>query len=350
MYRVTSDCKPWKKGGYLSLCDNCHTIQCFINDNYKSDVNIIYHDYSVYHQSGGYEQQVFIEGSPVPRSQRIIEAVMNNYSIPSEGRILDIGCGNGSFLRKFHTIRPNFLLSGSEISDRDVKVISSIPNFEKLWCCQPYEISGRYEIISMIHLLEHIISPVSFLKEVREKLSADGVIIIEVPNYCKNPFDLIIADHATHFSLNSLYHVVQQSGFEVIWSSDSNVPKEITLIARKSDVITYHITAGNDERNQLEKSLGWLEKMRDEAKGTAENDPVGIFGSSIAATWIFCELEGNVAFFVDEDPNRIGRSHLGRPILSLAEVPDNVKVIIPAPEPVKSEIERKMRKNSNTSY
>ena len=345
---ITSDCKPINLTFQVVLCDDCNTVQKMINLEWEEIVKKIYSSYTIYYQSEGLEQSVFIEGLPIPRSKRIIEGVMQNYHIPMEGKILDIGCGNGSFLRNFHKVRPNFSLYGSEISDRDIKEISSIPNFEKLWCCQPHKISGKYEIISMIHLLEHVISPISFLKEVRKKLSTNGIIIIEVPNYRKNPFDLIIADHATHFSVDSLHHIVQRSGYEVIWSSDSFIPKEITLIARKSDVI--NVLDANDERNKLVTSLQWLLKMRDEAKRIAMNGPVGIFGSSIAATWIFTELEGNVAFFVDEDPNRIGRTHLGRPIISPAEVPDNVKVIIPAPEPIKKEIEKKLREISNTTH
>jgi hypothetical protein len=51
-------------------------------------------------------------------------------------------------------------------------------------------------------------------------------------------------------------------------------------------------------------------------------------GSSIAAAWLAHEL-GAIAFFADEDESRRGNSLMGRPILTLAEVPPGATVFIP---------------------
>jgi hypothetical protein len=56
---------------------------------------------------------------------------------------------------------------------------------------------------------------------------------------------------------------------------------------------------------------------------------VGIFGSSIAATWLASELGGGVNFFVDEDVDRVGYLHMGIPIVSIDDVPDNTPVLMP---------------------
>lgn len=341
--RVTSDCRPWKKEGTLCLCNNCNTVQSIVDLNWQNDAEKIYEGYEIYHQGGGSEQLVFIDGIAVTRSQRIIAGIIQNYSISLEGRILDIGCGNGSFLRNFHEFRPNFKLSGTEKNDHEYKNIETLPEFENLWVCSPQEVIGTYDIITMIHLLEHIISPVSFLKEVKDKLSGDGIIVIEVPDYCKNPFDLIIADHATHFSVDTLCLVVELAGFEIIWKSDSWIPKEISLIAQKKSTIHYYSRIPNlNKYGYVEKSINWLTDIRTKVKDMAVTGPIGVFGSSIAATWVFGEIGEKIAFFVDEDPSRIGRRHLGIPIISPKDIPREFKIFFPMQHEIACEISKRL--------
>jgi hypothetical protein len=56
---------------------------------------------------------------------------------------------------------------------------------------------------------------------------------------------------------------------------------------------------------------------------------VGIFGTSISATWLAAALEDRVGFFVDEDLNRIGNDHLGRPIFSIEQAPPDLPILMP---------------------
>jgi cyclopropane fatty-acyl-phospholipid synthase-like methyltransferase len=321
------------------------------NDYWQEDVDRIYQEYSVYHQGDGSEQMVFIDGISEPRSKRIISGLIENYSLLDNGHLLDIGCGNGSFLRTFHECKPEWHLSGSEINDHDHEFIYSIPRFETLWCCSPKEIPGIYNVISMIHVLEHIVSPVCFLKDIRGRLSDDGVILIEVPNYKTNPFDLIIADHATHFSPGTLQSIVEMAGLNIIWMSDSWVPKEITLVARKSSSDAL-IKWGNlnPEYAEIKNQLEWLSQIREKAINLTYYNPIGIFGTSIAATWIFGELHGNVAFFVDEDSSRIGKTHLGRPVFSPADVPNHSNILIPSPPLISEKIGKRLQNSRCTYY
>ena len=56
---------------------------------------------------------------------------------------------------------------------------------------------------------------------------------------------------------------------------------------------------------------------------------VGIFGSSISSTWLAAALGDRAAFFVDEDSNRIGKDHLGRPIYSVEQAPIGLPILMP---------------------
>ncbi len=48
----------------------------------------------------------------------------------------------------------------------------------------------------------------------------------------------------------------------------------------------------------------------------------GLFGPSIAATWLYGQTTGNI-FFVDEDQNTIGKKHFNLPIVSPESLGDN---------------------------
>ena len=64
----------------------------------------------------------------------------------------------------------------------------------------------------------------------------------------------------------------------------------------------------------------------------------GIFGTSIAATWLFSELECKAGFFVDEDPDRVGGKHLNLPIYRASEVPAGSDVYVVCPPKISAAI------------
>ncbi|NQU61403.1 MAG: hypothetical protein HQ512_09750, partial [Rhodospirillales bacterium] len=106
------------------------------------------------------------------------------------------------------------------------------------------------------------------------------------------------------------------------------VPKELTVIAAPEQAPA--TKAGPNPRafDKAEDAVHWLETFADNVRTAAAKGPVAIFGSSIAATWLFGELDGDIAFFVDEDENRIGYTHLDRPIRSPGDVPKNISLAL----------------------
>ena len=67
--------------------------------------------------------------------------------------------------------------------------------------------------------------------------------------------------------------------------------------------------------------------------GESARGRFGIFGTSVAATWLAGGVANAAQFFVDEDAARQGRTHLGRPILKPDQLPRGAKVYLAfAPE------------------
>lgn len=69
---------------------------------------------------------------------------------------------------------------------------------------------------------------------------------------------------------------------------------------------------------------------------------MGLFGTSIAGTWLATEAEDAVAFFVDEDMSRRGRPHLGKPVYAPTEAPSGSQVFLGLPPELAAAIRKRL--------
>ena len=122
-------------------------------------------------------------GNPTHRSERIVSYIESNVRLPSKGRLLDIGCGNGVFLSSFNKKFPTWTLSGTEIDDHHKEAVESIPEVQRLYTTPLETIPNHFNLITLIHVLEHIPNPISFLIKLRDKISRKGNVFIEAPNF-----------------------------------------------------------------------------------------------------------------------------------------------------------------------
>lgn len=343
---VTSDCKPWHKASRLCVCQACGCVQKAIDPAWQFDAKKIYEAYSIYHQSGGTEQSVFeeISGRASSRSARLLDRLRSRVQIPETGRLLDIGCGNGALLQAFARFARRWSLVGTELDDKCRPVVESIDGVETLYTCQPHKIPGRFNFIMMIHVLEHILAPRDFIAKLREKFEFGGLLVLQMPDYQQNPFDLLVADHCTHFTVATITAVIEKAGFEIVSVATDWIPKELTIVARKSR--NRHMNrVGRMASQTLEsttKCLEWLESVAATAREIGSKGGFGLFGTSIAATWLFGELEGLVNFFVDEDPRRVGKTYMGLPVYHPRQVRSNSHVFIALPTRLAESIQTRM--------
>lgn len=76
-------------------------------------------------------------------------------------------------------------------------------------------IKSRYEVIMLSHILEHLTRPLSFLLDLRNRLTEGGVIFIEVPNQ-DYKFKSRNEPHLVFFSPDTLSGLVEKAGFKVL--------------------------------------------------------------------------------------------------------------------------------------
>jgi SAM-dependent methyltransferase len=331
--RITSDCRSFAAGGRLAVCCGCGAVQKYPDSEWLNDIGQIYSGYAAYYQADGDEQIILDSrtGNIRRRSDVIMEQLVDAHQLTSNGRALDIGCGTGVTLSALSKILPGWKLYGQDLDKRNEFRLNDISGFEELLVCDPSDIEGQYDLITLIHSLEHFPSPSELLKSIVTKLAPGGILLVQVCNTLQNPYDLLIADHLTHYSTTSLKLLAENTGYVVKGIETEWVQKELSMIAINSDQ-SQAITPASSEKGLkaldfVRSQLKWLTAMKDEAEVEANDaDSFGIFGTSICATWLAGILGEKIAFFVDEDPSRQGKDYMGKPILSPSQVPSGGKV------------------------
>lgn len=103
---------------------------------------------------------------------------------------------------------------------------------------------SSFDLITLVHTLEHIKNPSEILKNLRETLVSNGLLYVEVPNIFKPKSSFYTSffgtPHLYVFSINSLKRLLSKNGFTVIAQGD--LPRGIAVLAKKADSIDLNLT------------------------------------------------------------------------------------------------------------
>lgn len=327
--RITSDCRPFDNGGALRQCARCHAVQKANTPQWRADCERIYAAYDSYGVSDGAEQAVRSgDGSEfAPRSEIVLRRYRTSIAMPARGRILDFGCGKGPTSRAASRVLSGWTIDGFDQDDRALPVLSTIAGFDRLYTGDPAALPpGCYDLIVLMHALEHVPSPIDMLALLAGKLASGGHILVEVPDREANPYDLLVADHLLHFDRQALRSVGAKSGLVPVSVSQRWVAKELSMLLSRSGVAEPSEPAHGtlDAGRQVD----WLLAVADISRAAARNRPLCIFGSSIVGTWIASELSAAPDCYIDEDPGKIGRMLDGVPIVAPRDAPAGATVIL----------------------
>ena len=143
-------------------------------------------------------------------------------------RILDIGASSGLLLETFAKEFKAEVV-GVEPGDAyrklaENKGLRMFNSIDALTESQP----ECFDLVSLMHVLEHLEKPIEVLKQIREKLlKDDGCLIIEVPNfYAHDSYELA---HLTCFTEQSLAEMLKQAGFETVAARKHGMPRSKIL-------------------------------------------------------------------------------------------------------------------------
>ena len=109
-----------------------------------------------------------------------------NFYKKEKGKLLDIGCANGDFLKIMKD--DNFEVSGLEFSDHFVNKYG-LEIFKGNLTDADYD-NDCFDMVTMWAVLEHVSDPMSYLQEIYRILKPGGVVIFLVPNLSSVRFGL----------------------------------------------------------------------------------------------------------------------------------------------------------------
>lgn len=165
-------------------------------------------------------------------------AFLKGHGLKKLGHILDIGASSGLFLK---ALRKEF--AGNVVgvepgrAYREFAQLDGLSMYASLEALVNSQDSKPFDLISLMHVLEHIPDPVKLLNNLRtDNLLPSGYLLIEVPNfYAHDSYELA---HVSCFTPHSLKETLQKAGFTIIAMEKHGHPRSkllnlyITVLAK----------------------------------------------------------------------------------------------------------------------
>lgn len=140
---------------------------------------------------------------------------------PTPGRLLDFGCGAGSFLKTMAD--QGWAVTGLDAAVGAVEEVRAQHGLAALVGTLPHPDlrPGSFDVVTMWHSLEHVHRPLELLREAFRLLVPGGKLIVAAPNIDSVPyrvfgrswFGLDVPRHLTHFTPATLTAMLHAAGF-----------------------------------------------------------------------------------------------------------------------------------------
>ncbi|MCF6309505.1 MAG: class I SAM-dependent methyltransferase [Sulfurimonas sp.] len=330
---VTSDNKIANQNFQLLECKRCSHVQKKIDSNLLKIIDKIYAEYEAYYLTGGEEEaKIDSNNTNTNRSKTIVNNIAD--IVKQDGNILDIGTGSGVFLEEFLKVF-NWDLFAQDVKISKNNNLHKLKNF-KIFFIQNKEPldSDFFDIISAIHVFEHIIDLEEFLLSIKKSLKADGVLVLQVPNIYENLFDIFIIDHISHFHRSTIFYILKKY-FKFVYFPKNQIYREITAIATDKEIEFSHDTSMEQKEINKEKINGLIVSLVD------MDNTIAIFGTSPPALFCATLLNFKIDYFVDENLKKTDKKLFDKNIIHPSDVDSDIQVLFPYSKEVLMDIKKR---------
>ena len=217
----------YKMGLLTVICSNCSMVFTNPRPTELSLRNFYHNDYRNFYFTYPDPSTVefansFIAKNAIKRAEEIF-LKLREYFPKGELTVLDVGCGEGALLsrirKSYQTANlfgfepsPNYASHAGKVSDATV-IVGGLDEFAAACATE------RFDIITISHVLEHILDPVDLLKRLKNLLKPGGVIYIEVPNIMSTEWNGVGMFHIAHviqFTPKTITFAVNLAGLSVL--------------------------------------------------------------------------------------------------------------------------------------
>lgn len=337
----------------LAKCQNCHLVQL----KNIAPPELLYHEN--YSFKSGISQTIKDD------LKEIVEKGLE--VVPWAYRVLDIGANDGTLLSNYPVKR----LPNDPNGPREFKKFAVEP-IKKFWeeLSNQASVAGDYwpvkssrmDIVTLVSVFYDMPNPNDAVQSLKEALSHRGVIIIQ-QNYLpfmleRNTFDNISHEHLSYYSLTSLEYLLNKYGLEVfrVETNDINGGCFRCFISHKGEreVEPSVVKMRESEQNlttlrPYKQFAARVSGVKNELLDLVRNIPTGsriyAYGASTRGS-VILQASGVTKYLdavVERNPDKVGRTYLGIPIVSEEETrknPPDYGLILPyffSPELIKRE-------------
>lgn len=214
------------------LCKNCGLVyqtprmtSAELEDFYREKYREIYQG-----SEGPNEQDLMIQNA---RAKYLV-SLIEDMGIEKIGRYVDIGSSAGLLMEEIQNVYHCFVAGiepGAAYREyAQKKGLTVFPDLNRLLENEPQ----KFDLVSMIHVLEHVSQPVDYIRHLRDDLiNIKAKLLIEVPNlYAHDCFEVA---HLSSFSQDTLTQVLKKAGFRILYIERHGFPR--------SKLVPLYITA-----------------------------------------------------------------------------------------------------------
>jgi 2-polyprenyl-3-methyl-5-hydroxy-6-metoxy-1,4-benzoquinol methylase len=305
------------------VCKNCG----LIHTNPRPSEDILTAFYSAYMRYGNV--------SPYFREKQI-KFLADNFS-PKNKTLLDIGAFNGQFIGLAKD--KGFKVKGIEPSaEESAKARSNNLDVSEGYFNLSYVENNpeKYDVITILHVLEHIERPLEFLELALRASKKGGYIYIEVPDttqaFAENIADFFSIQHLNHFTPGSLRNLASQAGVEIVKiEQESDIWIQRVLI--KNTAPSKHVGILNEFSENVDLMKFYVERRERfliNLKNKIEVTQASLYGAGEHTSQLISSgvLDGfKILAITDSNPKKWGLKFEGFTILPPTDLPGDAILI-----------------------
>lgn len=198
--------------------------------------------------------------------------------MPENGKILDIGCGNGRFLMSINKAG-NYKLFGIELPGNSAKRASRHPEINlKVGRLQQDDFNPEtFDVVSMFHVFEHLDNPSELLDLIDVIIKKNGHLVMSFPNIGSNQsrkfkgnwLHLDPPRHLFFFENIDIIRIMKSRGYDLVredyLSTEQNpfglVQSQLNNWVAKRDLLFESLKGNSDYSLGYSKTKLFLQKM-----------------------------------------------------------------------------------------
>jgi hypothetical protein len=266
---------------------------------------------------------------------------------PSEHRVLDIGCNDGTLLKAIPAEFERWGIDPSDIASKiepPIQLINTVFPSDKA----SHRLSGlRFDLVTSIAMFYDLEDPIGFASAIYELMAPEGIWVLEMSYMpmmlAMNSFDTICHEHLEYYSLAVLNTIMAKAGLRVFkvslnWINGGS----IRCYVCHADCFRYDWHGDSDFVRRLQVSefqmmldtaepylafQGRITRLRNEMTALldlihAQGGTVHVYGAStkgnVLLQWYGIDSY-KVPYAADRNPDKVGASTLGTRIKIISE-------------------------------